>query len=99
MEMFIRARQRAVTSDNILSGWRGAGLMPSDPSKVLDRLPSETTFPALKPRIPPDSTNLDFSLLLNSPSNGTELWQSNIRLNQILTQVPKVPEEAKRYAD
>ena len=99
MQMFIRARQRAVVSDNILSGWRGAGLMPSDPSKVLDRLPSETTFPALKPRTPPDGTNLDFSLLLSSPPDGTELRQSNVRLNQVLAQVPEVPEEAKRYTD
>lgn len=38
MQMFIRARKKAVTLDNILSGWRGSGLIPSNPQKILNQL-------------------------------------------------------------
>jgi hypothetical protein len=32
---FIQARKAAFTTSNVLRGWRGAGLLPFDPEKVL----------------------------------------------------------------
>ena len=85
MEMFIRARVKAVKLDNILSGWRGAGLVPNNPQKVLDRLPQNSTRAAFPPITPPEGPNLNFSLLKSSPSDGTELRESNLLLDSVLT--------------
>jgi hypothetical protein len=97
--MFIPARAKAVNLDNILSGWRGAGLVPSDPQKILDRLPQISTNTTLPPVTPPDEPDLDFSLLKSSPPDGTELRESNILLNSVLAQTPGLISPAKRYVD
>jgi DDE superfamily endonuclease len=39
---FIKARDKALTTKNIKAGWRGAGIYPMDPSKVLQKLPQVT---------------------------------------------------------
>lgn len=99
MQMFIRARRKAITSANVLSGWRGAGLVPSDPKKVLDRLPAQLTTAGSKPRTPPGRIGLDFSLLKSSPPDGTELRDSNVLLNSVLTKTPGLASPARRYVD
>ena len=97
MEMFIRARVKAMKIDNILSGWRGAGLIPNNPQKVLARLSQAATTSALPPYTPPEGPNLDFSLLKSSPPDGTELRNSNVLLDSVLAQTPGLPSPAKRY--
>lgn len=99
VQMFARARKKAVIMDNILSGWRGAGLFPSDPDKVLKQLPEPGLQVALKPRTPTGQGDLDFSLLKSSPPDGTELRESNVLLNAVLAEVPGLPSQAKRYVD
>jgi DDE superfamily endonuclease len=99
VQMFIRARSKAVNVDNILSGWRGAGLIPSDPQKVLNRLPRTSTGITLPPVTPPDEPSLDFSLLQSSPPDGTEMRESNVLLNSVLTQTLGLFSPAKRYID
>jgi hypothetical protein len=84
MQMSIRARKKALTSSNILSGWKGADLIPSNPTKILRRLRSLTTPTASKPHTPAERTELDFSLLKSSPPDGTELRESNVLLNSVL---------------
>ena len=73
--------------------------MPSDPAKMLNRVYTQPSSTASKPRTPPENGDLDFSLLLSSPPDSTELYQSNIRLNRIFIKVPEIPEKAKRYID
>jgi hypothetical protein len=97
--MLIRARSRAVVSENILAGLRGAGLVSSNPQRVLDRLPKNPVVKRSNLRTPPDRPNLDFSLLKSSPPDGTELRESNVMLNSVLTEVPNVPTPARRYVD
>jgi hypothetical protein len=97
MEMFIRACTKAVKLDNIRGGWRGAGLVPNNPQKVLDRLPQNLTKLVIPPTTPPEGPNLDFSLLKSSPPDGTELRDSNILLDSVLTQTSGLPLPAKRY--
>ena len=99
VQMFEKARKKAVTLDNILSGWRGAGLVPSDPGKVLKQLPLSAPQQASKPRTPTGQGSLDFSLLKSSPPDSTELRESNVQLNAVLAEVPGLPTEAKRYVD
>jgi hypothetical protein len=99
LKMFQRARKKAMSQENILSGWRGAGLVPSNPIKVLDRLPTTSDSSTRPIYTPPDSSNLDFSLLQSSPPSGTELRESNVKLNQVLAQSNGVPAAARRYVD
>ncbi len=97
LEMFIRARAKAVKLDNILGGWRGAGLVPNNPQKVLNQLPRNLTGPAPLPITPPEGRNLNFSLLYSSPPDGTELRESNVLLDSVLAETPGLPSPAKRY--
>ena len=73
--------------------------MPSDPAKVFDRVYIQPFSTVSKPRILPENGDLDFSLFFSSPLDGTEFYQSNVRLNRVFAKVPEVPEEAKRYVD
>ena len=57
--MSIRARIKATKSSNIFSGWRDADLAPSDPRKVLDRLPRNSIGAAFPPVTPPEEPNLE----------------------------------------
>lgn len=50
IECFIEARDRSITKDNVLSGWRGAGLFPENMHRILiqlagGELPSTPTTP------------------------------------------------------
>ena len=79
-EMYIRARERAFTSKNILSGWKGAGLMPPSPIHVLEKLPSTSSASTATPCTPPPQRGFDLSLLESSPPDGTELRDANALL-------------------
>lgn len=35
LERFIDAREKAITKENILSGWRGAGIFPENMHRIL----------------------------------------------------------------
>jgi hypothetical protein len=59
VEMYIRVRRKALTSHIILSGWRGAGLVPLSPISVLDRLPILSGPAASPPYTPPQQIDLD----------------------------------------
>ena len=99
LQLFIRARQKALTVDHILAGWRGAGLVPSDPQKVFNRLSTQAHFATSKLSTPPDRIDLNFSLLKSSPPDGTELRESNILLNSVLASTEGLASPARRYVD
>lgn len=99
VEMYIRARRKALTSSNIRSGWRGAGLAPLSPITVLDKLPLSQTSAALPPHTPPQKTDLDLSLLESSPPDGTELRQANGLLNSTIKACRSLPSPAKRFTE
>lgn len=84
VEMYIRARQKALTSNNIRSGWRGAGLAPLSPIVVLEKLLVNPASAASPPHTPLRQTDLDLSLLESSPPDGTELRQANALLNSTI---------------
>jgi len=74
---FIQARQTAFSHSNVLGGWRGAGLFPFNPEKVLRHIeipPSPTAINPTCPDSPMHGTSLDpalfnSSLLTSSPLN------------------------------
>jgi hypothetical protein len=97
VEMYIRARSKAMASHIILGGWRGAGLVPLSPIIVLDKLPKLSGLAASLPHTPPQHIDLDLSLLQSSPPDGTELHQANTLLNTTIQASRDVPSPAKRY--
>ena len=99
VEMYIRARTKALTASNILAGWRGAGLEPLSPLSVLAKLPTRTTQAAQIPHTPPQQLDLDLSLLDSSPPDGTELREANALLNLTIKAVEGLPSPVKRYTE
>ena len=75
--MYSRAREKALTSANNVSGWKASGLHPLSAITVLNKLPSPATPRPSKPQTPGQTSTLDLSLLHSSPPEGTELRQAN----------------------
>ena len=95
-DMYIRARQRAVTAANIKSGWRATGLAPLSPIEVLDRVerPGQLAHP---PQTPGPVSDLELSLLKRSPPDSTELRQANDLLRSELRKKTALLSPARRY--
>jgi len=98
-QIYIRAREKALTRANIVSGWKTTGLQPLSPIMVLDKLATPPT-----PRPPPtctpgQSSSLDLSLLHSSPPEGTELREANALFNSHIRDTSDLVSPAKRYAE
>ena len=98
-EMYIRARETALTSSNILSGWRATGLQPLSPIVVLDKRATTPIRQPSLPQTPGQSSNLDLSLLCSSPPDGTELRTANAVLNSELRKASSLASPIKRYTE
>ena len=98
-EMYIKARAKAFTQSNILSGWKISGLVPLEPMRVLEKLSTRPDSTAISPSTPTLQDQFDLSLLESSPPDGTELRNSNNLLISTLQGIETVPERAKRYAE
>jgi hypothetical protein len=99
LELLSRARTKAMTEQNIVSGWRGTGLWPACPMRVLRSIPK--VIPPTTPQaiLPGETTNLDLSLLKSSPPEAVELSRLNKRFTQSLREHPDVVSPVKRYAE
>jgi DDE superfamily endonuclease len=98
-EMYIRARTKAFSSDNIRAGWKSAGLVPLEPMRVLEKLSTRVYARLPSPRTPPQQDQFELSLLESSPPDGTELRQANALLNSTLRTAKDVPERARKYTE
>jgi hypothetical protein len=98
IKIFQRIREKALTHENIRSGWRGSGLFPYHPQRVLNSIPVPSLNRAHTPQIPVNPEDLDLSVLQSSPPDGTELLHANVVFNTALAnnQVPESP--TRRYA-
>lgn len=98
LELFQRIRKKALTETNIKSGWKGAGLVPLSPRKILDALPLGTLQPPCTPQTAQDSHNLDLSILKSSPPDGAELRHANLVFHSAMSShvLPATP--TRRYA-
>jgi hypothetical protein len=88
-----------MTKRNILSGWRGTGLWPAFPMRVLQHLQRAPLSPPPQPITPHETTNLDLSLLKSSPPEVVELIKSNKRFTESLRECPAVVSPVRRYAE
>jgi hypothetical protein len=74
---YVKACQTAFRLSNILGGWRGAGLIPLNPHRVLRQLeprkPSTSRTLILPPSTPDNVELFETSLIDSSPPDATEL--------------------------
>ena len=95
--MYIRARQTALKSSNIVSGFKAAGLWPLSPVTVLEKLPAEKALQAPAPYNTTPLHGLDLSLLQSDPPDGTELREANALCLAAVENATDLPTPAKRY--
>ena len=95
----LHASNSALVSRNILAGWRGAGLEPFQPQKVLRELPSRQTLTTSPPSTPQDSNALDLSLLDSSPPDGTDLRSANRIVKSAPQESTDLLLPARRYGE
>jgi DDE superfamily endonuclease/Tc5 transposase DNA-binding domain len=78
---YVKARQTAFRPDNVFGGWRGAGLLPLNPKKVLRQLEPKTPPTSRKQILftstPDNVIMLETSLIDSSPPDATELKRTN----------------------
>jgi DDE superfamily endonuclease/Tc5 transposase DNA-binding domain/helix-turn-helix, Psq domain len=99
IEMYYKARMRAISSSNIEGAWRGAGIYPLNPQKAYSHLPNLHTRNSLtstNATTPPTTPN-HRSLLLSSPPTDTELRSSNAALNLMLSSQSRVDTPMRKY--
>jgi len=98
-QMYIRAREKAFTSSNIVNGWKATGLQPLSPIEVLSKLPETPSRATSTPRTPTRTPDLDTALLCSSPPDGTELRRANTVLRNELARPGELSSTTKRYIE
>ncbi|KFY16725.1 hypothetical protein V492_01133 [Pseudogymnoascus sp. VKM F-4246] len=91
-------RLKALSVENIRSGWRGAGLVPFSERRVLSQLLLPLQLQPTTPQRLADTSNLDLSLLKSSPPEGTELRAANATFNSALASHEPPTTPTRRYA-
>lgn len=91
-------RAKALSPENIRSGWRGAGLVPFSERRVLSKLPVPLQLQPTTPQQPTPASNLDLLVLRSSPPDGTELRAANSAFNLALSSYEPPATPTRRYA-
>ncbi|KFY29173.1 hypothetical protein V491_00149, partial [Pseudogymnoascus sp. VKM F-3775] len=91
-------RTKALSAENIRSGWRGAGLVPFSERRVLGQLPVPLQLQPITPQQLTPNLDLDLSVLKSSPPDGTELRAANSVFNSALASCEPPATPTRRYA-
>ena len=96
---FVAAHDRALSAKNILSGFRGTGIHPFLPTKVLRRVASSPSpQQESRPSTPPNPlTPFNEAVLTDSPADFNAVRQANDALNALLQSDAPLPSPAKKY--
>jgi len=98
---YVEAHDNAFTIENVYAGFRGTGIQPFDPSKVLDRVkPSVQDCIQVQHSSPHIESTTPFkdSVLTSSPLNNNEVRIANAALLQELTIGGALSTPARNYA-
>jgi hypothetical protein len=79
LERYIEARDKAITRDNILAGWRGAGLFPENMTRVLRQIPDNMSQPPMTPVPSSNVSNHTPYFPTSSPPDNPTILQSTNR--------------------
>jgi hypothetical protein len=96
---FVAAHDKAVNAKNILGGFRGTGIHPFLPTKVLRRVAS--TPPPEPQNQPSTPSNLlipfNEAVFTDSPADFNAVQRANVALNSLLDSHNPLPTPAKRF--
>ena len=99
VQHYSKARSTAIRPGNIYGGWRGAGLFPMDPSRVLRHIAVQATS---TPPLPAANqfnheTPFENSLITSSPPDAIVLQSANHALNELIGVRPEIPSPVQGY--
>ena len=96
---FVAAHNKALCSKNILGGFRGTGIHPFLPTKVLHRvLSSPSPQPPSRPSTPQDTiTAFNEVVFTDSPADFNAVQRANVALNSLLDSNEPLPSPAKKF--
>ena len=96
---FVAVHDKALSSKNILSGFRGTGIHPFQPTKVLHHVISSISpQPQSRPSTPPNSlTPFNEAVLTDSPIVFNAVKQANDALNTLIEFREPLPSPVKKY--
>jgi DDE superfamily endonuclease/Tc5 transposase DNA-binding domain/helix-turn-helix, Psq domain len=95
---FVTAHNQAFSALNIFGGFRGTGIHPFEPEKVLNRIPSSaptTVNRASPPHI--STTPFNEAVLTNSPANFNAVQYANAALVELAQSKQPLSSPAKNY--
>jgi DDE superfamily endonuclease/Tc5 transposase DNA-binding domain/helix-turn-helix, Psq domain len=93
---FVAAHERALSAKNIRSGFRGTGIHPFLPTKVLRRVASSPQQES-RPSTPNPLTPFNETVLTDSPVDFNAVKQANDALNTLIESGESLPSPAKKY--
>src|SRR5271170_2911375 len=95
---FVAAHDRALSTKNVLSGFRGTGIHPFLPTKVLRRVARSPSPQQSRPSTPPNPlTPFNEDVLTDSPANFNAVKEANDALNTLIKSGAPLPSPAKKY--
>jgi hypothetical protein len=97
LDAYVKARTQAFSQENIESAFRGAGLYPLQPQRVLRTLKNQPTNEPTRPQTPPEYAILDKVFLNSSPPDTTTLHKANQVLKQSLRNCEGMKTPVARY--
>src|SRR5271154_2930098 len=97
---FVAAHDKALCSKNILGGFRGTGIHPFLPTKVLRRVTSTPSpEPPSRPSTPQDTlTAFNEAVFTDSPADFNAVQRANVALNSLLDSNEPLPSPAKNLS-
>jgi hypothetical protein len=98
LSAFVAAHDRAVNTQNILSGFRGTGIYPFQPTKVLRRVASSPSpQQQSRPSTPPNPlTAFNEAVLTDSPADFNAVKEANDALNTLIESGARLPSPRKK---
>ena len=96
LSAYAAARANAFSPTNIESAWRGAGLVPLDPLKVLSRIPQPA--PPHAPRVSTPEPTMPFNIP-SSPIDITVIRNANNEMHRRLSANHTIETSVRRHID
>jgi hypothetical protein len=96
---FVAAHDKAVSAKNIMGGFRGTGIYPFLPTKVLRRIASSPPpEPQSRPSTPPNLlTPFNEAVFTDSPVDFNAVQRANVALNTLLDTNKPLPTPVKKF--
>lgn len=95
---FVTAHDKALSVKNVLGGFRGTGIHPFLPTKVLRRIASSPPEPQSRPCTPSNLlTPFNEAVFTDSPKDFNAVQSANTALNTLLDLDQRLPSPAKKF--